>query len=179
MGLSDGPSGFSHNMMYSPGGTDFYRVNQTGKDDLIVSLTHKLVSLTPTYSLFHSVSLALARKIQKCVVTKKYYCSLPRSYIITSWFFLLFFDVHFALLSFNFARSICVCFIGLHVLETFGRGGSRRKKRWSWEINECKDKSVYVAHYVVNTLSVLLGMKIISKICFILFRSVNIFKNNN
>ena len=38
-GLTDGPSGFSHshNMMYSSGGgTDFYRVNQTGKDDLIV-----------------------------------------------------------------------------------------------------------------------------------------------
>lgn len=36
--IPEGPTGFSHNsMMYSPGGgTDFYRINQTGKEDLIV-----------------------------------------------------------------------------------------------------------------------------------------------
>lgn len=47
-GLTDGPSGFSHshNMMYSPGGgTDFYRVNQTGKDDLIVVYLLLLIRL--------------------------------------------------------------------------------------------------------------------------------------
>lgn len=43
MGL-DGPSGY---MMYSPGGgSDFYRVNQTGKDDIIVVYFYYFLSLS-------------------------------------------------------------------------------------------------------------------------------------
>lgn len=96
----DGPSGY---MLYnSPGGgTDFYRVNQTGKDDIIVVYFYYFLSLS-----LPMIVLCLCKKKEaKCIQQIKPFHTWQRKHIL--------YDVHqkkllMSLYSKNILMCVCV-----------------------------------------------------------------------